>query len=263
MVFIHNIDPVLLHLGPIEIRYYGLAYVLGLIISYFIIKYLIKQKQLPLSEDDLLDLMMYLAVGIILGGRLFYTLVYNLPYYLQHPLEIFAIWQGGMSFHGGLLGVIIAGYLFCRKKKLSFYQLADLVVIPTALALMIGRIANFINGELYGRPWLGHWADQFGVDFGDGIIRYPSQLFESFKNLVIFIILWLWYKKDNPQRPHGVIFWLFITLYGLFRFIIEFYRQPDEQLGFIISNFTMGQVLTLPMFLLGMGVIIYLYRRKS
>lgn len=259
MVFVHNIDPVLLHLGSIEIRYYGLAYVLGLVISFFIIKYLVRKKQLSLSEDDLLDFILYMAVGLLIGGRLFYTLVYNFPYYLQNPLEVFAIWQGGMSFHGGFIGSLIAGYIFCKKKKVSFYQFGDIVVIPLALALFFGRIANFINGELYGRITTLPW----GVKFKDAEgYRHPSQLYEALKNMILFSILWFWYKKDNQKRPDGVIFWAFIMFYGLFRFIIEFFRQPDEQLGFVIGTFSMGQLLTLPMFLLGLGMIIYLYMKK-
>ena len=280
MVYIHNIDPVLLHLGSLEIRYYGLVYILGLVLGYFIIRYLAKQKKLSLTDEDLVDFILYMGVGLLLGGRLFYTLVYNISYYLSNPLHIFALWEGGMSFHGGMLGAIIAGYVYCKKKNVSFYKLADITMIPLAFGLMFGRIANFINAELYGRLWHGPWADNFGVDFGDGFARYPSQLFESFKNLVIFIILWFWNKDDvgigekdiitkhnikHNKRPDGVIFWGFIMLYGLFRFFIEFYRQPDSQVGvqgFFFGWMTMGQILTIPMFLFGLGMVVWLYKQK-
>ena len=192
----------------------------------------IKKKQLSLTNDDLLDFIIYLASGIILGGRLFYILVYDLKYYLTNPESIFAIWHGGMAFHGALLGIIIATLLFCKKKKIHFYSLADHAVIPTSLALALGRIGNFINGELYGRQVSPNYP--LAVNFGDGIARHPSQLYESIKNLIIFATLF-------PLRKHnlkpGTLFWLFITMYGMLRFIIEFFRMPDSQLGFILFDF--------------------------
>ncbi len=238
MVFTHNIDPVLLHLGPLEIRYYGLVYVIGFIIAYFLLRYLAKRKEITLSEDELETFLLYGAVGVLVSSRVFYFLFYNLSIILNNPLQLFKIWEGGMSFHGGLIGVIAAGLIFCRQYKKKFYEIADIVVIPVALGLGIGRIANFINAELYGRATTVPWA----VDFGDRIPRHPSQLYESAKNIVIFTVLWI--LKDKNLRK-GTLFWIFITVYGTFRFFIEFVREPDPQLGFVLFGFlTMGQILT-------------------
>lgn len=254
MVFIHNIDPVLLHLGPLEIRYYGLAYVLGFVLGYFILKQLIKKKNVALTEEELDTLILYIALGVLLGSRIFYFVFYNFSMLLENPFHLFKIWEGGMSFHGGLIGVLVAGILFCKQYKKSFYELADLAVIPVALGLGIGRIANFINGELYGRATTVPWA----VDFGDGIPRHPSQLYESAKNFVMFGILWLLKEKEHLKK--GTLFWTFITLYGTFRFFIEFVREPDPQLGFVLFNFfTMGQVLTGIMAITGSMMLLRMY----
>lgn len=258
MVFTHNIDPVLLHLGQLEIRYYGLAYVLGFVLGYFILKHLIKKKNVAVTEEELDTLILYIAFGVLLGSRIFYFVFYNFATVLENPLQLFKIWEGGMSFHGGLIGVLIAGFIFCRQYKKEFYELADIAVIPVALGLGIGRIANFINAELYGRPTTLPWA----VDFGDGIPRHPSQLYEAAKNVVIFSILWILKEKQNLRK--GTLFWAFITLYGTFRFFIEFVREPDPQLGFVLFNFfTMGQVLTALMACTGSFVIIRWYYFKK
>ncbi len=254
MTFIHNIDPVLLHIGPLEIRYYGLAYVLGFVLGYFILKHLIKKKNIALTEDELDTLILYVAGGVLLGSRIFYFIFYNFGMVLENPLQLLKIWEGGMSFHGGLIGVLVAGILFCRQYKKDFYELADLAVIPVALGLGIGRIANFINAELYGRATTVAWA----VDFGDGVPRHPSQLYESAKNFVMFGILWLLKEKENLKK--GTLFWTFIMLYGTFRFFIEFVREPDPQLGFVLFNFlTMGQVLTAIMAMTGSVMLLRLY----
>ncbi len=251
MVYLYNLNPVFLTLGPLQIRYYGLFYVLGLFITYYYLKYQIKQKKLNITTDDLLDLITYIALGVIIGGRLFYIFVYNFTYYTAHPLSIFAVWEGGMAFHGALLGIIFAAFYFCRKKKIHFYTIADHLVVPASLALAIGRIGNFINGELYGRPVNANFP--FAVDFGDGIPRHPSQLYESAKNLIIFSTL---LSIKNKAFKQGTSFWLFITMYGMLRFIIEFFRQPDPQLGFIFLGLTMGQLLTMVMFVVG-GIMLY------
>ena len=250
MTFIYNIDPVFLHLGPVEIRYYGLVYVLGFVIAYFLLKYLVKKKEVSLSEDELETFLLYAAVGVLLGSRVFYFLFYNLSVLLQDPLEFFRIWDGGMSFHGGLIGVICMSALFCRKYKKSFYELGDIVVIPTAIGLGLGRIANFMNGELYGRATTLPWA----VDFGDGIPRHPSQLYESAKNFFIFGVLWFLSNKEGLKK--GTLFWTFITLYGTLRFCIEFVRQPDPQVGFVLFGvLTMGQLLTGIMAFIGGSIL--------
>lgn len=252
----HNINPLLLEIGPFQIRYYGLFYALGFVIAYFLISYLAKKKQLPISKEDVADFLVYEILGIVLGARLAYMLVYNPLFYLQNPFEIIAVWHGGLSFHGGLIGAIIASFLFCKKKKIDFYTLADIVVIPVALALALGRIGNFINGELYGRitnmPWCIDYSKSKFLDFIPSGCRHPSQIYASIKDMAIFAVLW--FIKDK-KLPKGFMFWIFITLYGLFRTIVEFFRQPDEQLGFIFNHFSMGQLLSVPMFFIGLYMI--------
>ncbi len=253
-----KIDPVFFHLGPVEFRWYGLMYVVSFIVAYFLITLNVKRKGIALSKDDVADLVFYLALGVILGGRIGYILFYNLSYYMEHPLKILAVWEGGMSFHGGLVGTVLSTLYFVRKKKIAFFQLADLCVPVVPIGLGLGRLGNFINGELYGRvtgvPW--------GMVFPGGGIepRHPSQLYEAIlEGPVLFAILWLVQRKQN--LPVGVVFWGFVALYGAFRFLVEFTREPDPQLGYILANFSMGQMLSFPMFLLGTCMVIVLYRR--
>ena len=262
-MFFHDINPVLLELGPFQIRYYGLFYALGFVIAYFLIFYLAKRKELKITKDDVADFLVYAIAGIVLGARLVYVIFYNPIFYIQNPLEIIAIWHGGLSFHGGLIGAVIAGYLFCKKKRVEFYDLADIVVLPVALALALGRIGNLMNAELYGRITNVSWCidyskNQFVQNLPSGC-RHPSQIYASIKNLTIFAILW--FIKDK-KLPKGFIFWSFITLYGLFRTIVEFFRQPDEQIGFILNYFTMGQLLSFPLFLLGVYMLFRLNKNK-
>jgi len=252
-MFYHNINPVLLNLGPFEIRYYGLIFVLGFLIGYFLLVYLAKQRKLDLTKDDLSDLLLYLLIGIVAGARLFYILFYNLKFYLSSPLDIFAFWHGGMSFHGGLAGGMIAVFLFCKKKKINVYDILDIAVIPAALGLAFGRIGNFLNGELYGRITNIPWA----FDFGDGKPRHPSQLYGSLKNFFIFGVLWFLKEKKLPK---GFLFWSFVTMYSALRFFVEFFREPDPQLGFIIFNLSMGQILSSIVFFIG---IYFLFRLKK
>ncbi len=262
-MFYHNINPVLLELGPLQIRYYGLFYALGFVIAYFLIYHLAKRKQISLSKDDVSDYLVYAIVGDIVGARLVYVIFYNPLFYLQNPLEIFAVWHGGLSFHGGLLGVVLAAYFFGKKKKIDFYDLADLTVVPVALALAIGRIGNFINGELYGRIADSSWcADYSGSEFISNPpsgCRHPSQIYESMKNFFIFAVLWA--IKDK-KLPKGFMFWTFVALYGLLRTVMEFFRQPDEQLGYIFHYFTMGQLLSFPLFIIGLAML-YRLKKKS
>jgi len=263
-MFYHNINPVLLEIGPLQIRYYGLFYALGFVITYFMIIYLAKRKELPLTKDDAADFIIYQVIGIIFGARIVYILFYNLLFYIRNPIEIIALWHGGLSFHGGLLGAIIATYLFCKKKKIHFYDIADIAVIPVALALALGRIGNFINAELYGRITDASWCidyskNQYVSDIPDGC-RHPSQIYESLKNFFIFAVLWA--IKDK-KLPKGFMFWSFVTLYGLFRTFIEFFRQPDEQIGLIFNYFTMGQLLSFPWFMIGLYMLFKLNKNKT
>ncbi|MDP3766335.1 MAG: prolipoprotein diacylglyceryl transferase [Nanoarchaeota archaeon] len=262
-MFFHNINPVLLEAGPFQIRYYGLLYALGFVIAYFIISYLAKRKELKITKDDVADFLVYAIVGVVLGARLIYVIFYNPIFYLQNPLEIIAIWHGGLSFHGGLLGAIVASYLFCKRKKIEFYDLADIVVVPVALALAFGRVGNFMNAELYGRitnvSWCIDYSKNQFVQNLPNDCRHPSQIYSSIKNLVIFGILWFLKEKKLPK---GFMFWSFVGLYGLFRTIVEFFRQPDEQIGFIFNYFTMGQLLSFPLFILGLVMLFRLNKKK-
>ncbi len=253
-----HFDPVFLRLGPLEFRWYGLMYIIGFIAAYFVIVAGAKKRSLQLTRDDVADFVFTVAVGIILGGRTGYVLFYNLSYYLEHPLKIFAVWEGGMSFHGGLLGGLLAGVYFVRKKKLPVLAMADIVAPAIPIGLGLGRIGNFINGELFGRVTDVPWGMVFPA--GGPLPRHPSQLYEAFlEGGVTFLILWLMGRKE---RPAGVIFWSFIALYGLFRFIVEFFRQPDQQLGFVLGQFSMGQLLSFPMLLLGVGMVFWTYGRS-
>lgn len=251
-----NIDPVFLRIGPLQFRWYGLMYVLGFMATYFILRSESRRKQLPLTKDDVADLVFYGAMGVVLGGRIGYILFYNLGFYLANPLKIFAVWEGGMSLHGGFLGVILALTLFSRKKKISLLILLDMVAQCTPVGLGLGRIGNFINGELYGRQTDVPWGMVFPG--GGDIARHPSQLYEAFlEGLLLFVIVRFVARRSSVA---GVAFWTACGGYGLFRFIVEFFRQPDAQMGVYFGFFSMGQLLSLPMFLLGGFMIFRLYR---
>jgi phosphatidylglycerol:prolipoprotein diacylglycerol transferase len=243
-----NINPNIIEFGPIKLRWYGLMYVLGFFASYIIIARQKRAKQIGLQGAVLQDLILYLAIGLILGARFGYLLFYQLPNfkdYVQHPLEIVAIWHGGMSFHGGLIGAVLAGILFCRRRQLPWWQVADAVIVTVPIGLGLGRIGNFINGELFGRPSSVPWAMVFPM--GGPVPRHPSQLYEAaLEGLLLFIILWR--LKDRQFRP-GTMVCLFLAGYGVFRFITEFFRQPDPQIGLFLGVISMGQVLCLSMIL--------------
>jgi phosphatidylglycerol:prolipoprotein diacylglycerol transferase len=254
-----HIDPVFLRIGPLEFRWYGLMYIIGFISAYFLILAGVKRKEIGWTRDDVADFVFAVAMGIILGGRIGYVLFYDLPIYLAHPLKIFAVWEGGMSFHGGLTGGILAGVYFVRRRKTPVFKVADIVTPTIPIGLGLGRIGNFINGELYGRvtdlPW--------GIVFpgGGNLPRHPSQLYEAIlEGPVMFLIIWLMGRKEWPT---GVISWSFIALYGLFRFSVEYFREPDRQLGFVVGHFSMGQMLSFPMLLLGLGMVFWTYNKTG
>jgi phosphatidylglycerol---prolipoprotein diacylglyceryl transferase len=260
--FVDNLSPVLVHLGPLQIRWYGLMYGLSFIIGYYLIRYLAPKRGVPLDSDGVAGLILCLVAGVVVGGRLGYVLFYNSPYYLHHPAAIVAIWDGGMSFHGGLIGVIIAGLLLSRKTGIPFLSLTELVVPVAPLGLFLGRLGNFINGELWGRPSDVPWAMIFPrapLVHGMMVSRHPSQLYEaSLEGLVLFIVLWTLAQKPRPQ---GVLVGTFLTFYGLFRCSVEFFREPDPQLGLIGGVISMGQILSIPMVVVGICVILWALRR--
>jgi len=257
MIQYPDISPVIFHAGPFVVRWYGVAYLIGFFAWYLYISRKSRRKRLGLEAEGRIDtLITYAILGVILGGRIGYILIYNLPYYLAHPLSMLAIWQGGMSFHGGATGLIIAGLLFCKKYGISFYKLADETVAIAPVGLFFGRIANFINDELYGRVSNLPWA----MVFPDGgpLPRHPSELYEAFLEGIVLLII-MQFSKRSLLAKEGKLMWLFILLYGAFRFLVEFTRQPDPQLGFIIAGLSMGQLLSIPMIVAG-G---YFFVRKS
>ncbi|MDZ7641318.1 MAG: prolipoprotein diacylglyceryl transferase [Desulfurivibrio sp.] len=247
MITYPQIDPVIFSLGPLAVRWYGLMYVLGFIAAYFLVRYQFRRHPRPWGaafDRHLDNLFMALIVGLIIGSRLGYVLFYNLSYYLQQPLEIFATWQGGMSFHGGLLGLLLAGWLFCRHHKLDFWHGADAFAVAAPIGLGLGRLGNFINGELYGRVSDVPWAMVFPG--GGPLSRHPSQLYQALlEGLLLFVIMWLALHRYYWPRnwPAGRLTALFLAGYGGLRFLAEFFRQPDAQLGFFFGFFTMGQLL--------------------
>jgi len=241
-----NIDPVAFQIGPLKVRWYGLMYVFGFVGGYFLVRWLAEKRKVELPKDALQEMISYLAIGVIVGGRLGYVLFYNLPFYLSHPLEVFAVWHGGMSFHGGLLGALLMGWWFTKRRGLPFYQVVDLFAVAAPIGLGLGRIGNFINGELYGRPTSVPWAMIFPQ--GGPVARHPSQLYEAFlEGLVLFLIL---LGLSKRVRAEGVLFWTFVGGYGLARFFVEFFREPDPQLGLVLGPFSMGQMLSLLMILI-------------
>ncbi len=260
---IHLLDPVLVSLGPLRIRWYGVLFALGFIIGYYILIQLAAQKKLKLSKDDIGDLVFYLILGIVLGARVFYILFYNLGYYLSNPLELIALWHGGLSFHGGFVGAIGAIWFFSRKKRLHFYEISDMVVVPAALALALGRIGNFINGELFGRvanvPWCVDYSQNQNLVEKPIGCRHPSQLYESAYSFLMFAILYILNRKNLPR---GTLTWGFVAMYGFFRTFAELFRQPDAQLGFFFGSITMGQLLSVPMLILG-SYMVWRLRFKS
>jgi len=253
-----NIDPVFLHLGPVQLRWYGLMYMISFIVGYFALKRLAKIKKLPMSTDDLYDLLFFLILGVMVGGRLGYVLFYDFGSYLERPIEILYIWQGGMSFHGGFVGVVLAVLLLCKRRKWNFWEISDLVCAVAPIGLGLVRIGNFINGELYGRQTTVPWGMIFPA--GGDVVRHPSQLYEAFlEGLVLFLIMqWLYRKNLYP----GTVTWGLIGFYGVFRFLVEFVREPDAHIGFDLGPFTRGQLLTFPMLVIGLAGMVIFARRS-
>lgn len=253
-----NINPILIELGPFRLSWYGLMYVFGFAASYLLVRYQMKRKDFGISKLEVENLYFYLILGLVIGARLGYVLFYDLKMYLADPFEIVAIWHGGMSFHGGLIGVVIVGIVFCWKNKKSFWKVSDLIIVTAPIGLCFGRIGNFINGELYGRVTQLPWGLIFPK--GGPLPRHPSQLYESgLEGGLLFLILW--FLKDR-RLPDGSLLGLFLFFYGVFRFVVEFFREPDAQLGFILGPFTMGQVLCTLMMVGGVLLMIYLTMKQ-
>lgn len=253
LITLPELDPVVFAIGPIAIRWYSLAYIIGILFALFFLKKANEKNEI-MSQKAYDDWLTWAVLSVLLGGRIGYVLFYNPFYFLTHPLEILAFWHGGMSFHGGLIGVILGMFLFCRKYKISFFKLMDVLAVATPVGLLFGRISNFINMELYGRITEGN----YGVIFPNGgdLPRHPSQLYEAgLEGLLSFLILISLYKFTNLKNRIGCLSGLFLALYGSFRIIIENFREPDSQIGFLFANITMGQFLSLPIIIFGLLII--------
>ncbi|MBB4198505.1 prolipoprotein diacylglyceryl transferase [Rhodoblastus sphagnicola] len=260
------IDPVMVHLGPLPIRWYALSYIVSLVFGWLIARRLVGREALwggiarP-SAQSLDDLLVYVAFGAVLGGRLFYVLFYNLTFFLAHPLEIPAVWQGGMSFHGGMTGAALGAFLFARREKVLFLSVGDLCCAVAPIGLFLGRIANFIKPELWGRPTDVPWAMVFPGAGPDP--RHPSQLYEAgLEGLALGLLMLLAVRAGACKKP-GLTSGLFLTGYALARIFCEFFREPDPQLGFLFGGATMGMLLSAPLALAGGALIIFALRRRA
>ncbi len=273
MIYLHQIDPIAFSLGPLKVHWYGIAYALAFVAAWFLGRSRVRAGRLPGVDDNGYgDLMFYCMLGVVLGGRIGYILFYDLPTYLAHPLQVFKVWEGGMSFHGGLLGVLLASWWWARKQRLHFFDVMDFVAPLVPAGLGFGRLANFINGELWGKYTGTHWgvifpttdpnvsglglnATQLQAQYAAGMLdrfaRHPTQLYEALlEGLVLFCVLWGYSRKP---RPRYAVSGLFALLYGVFRFAVEFVRVPDQQLQYLFGGWlTMGQLLSLPLVVVGL-----------
>lgn len=253
-----QIDPIIFSIGPLAVRWYGMMYLLGFVGGYFMMCHVARLRDMPIKKEVISDLLFYAVLGVVIGGRLGYTLFYNSSYYLRHPLEIFYVWEGGMSFHGGLLGVLIVLLLFCWRHNLPLLLIGDLAVSAVPIGLWFGRIGNFINAELWGRVTDHSWGIVFPG--GGSLPRHPSQLYEAgLEGLVLFVLIYLLHRSGARR---GIPVFSFVFLYGIFRFLVEFLRQPDNHLGFLWGGATMGQLLSVPMIIIGLGGLLYVLKRN-
>ncbi|HEY5210382.1 MAG TPA: prolipoprotein diacylglyceryl transferase [Stellaceae bacterium] len=259
------IDPVLVSIGPFAVRWYALAYIVALLLGWRYCNGLARRWEArgtpvagPREFDDFL---VWATIGVVLGGRIGYVLFYNFAYYLHNPAQALEVWHGGMSFHGGAGGVCVAIVLFCRRRHLLLLRFADLIACAVPIGLFLGRIANFINGELWGRPTDVAWAMVFPT--GGPVPRHPSQLYEAaLEGLVLFLILFFAQRSDRVRARPGTITGVFLVGYGAFRIFAEFFREPDQQLGFLWGGATMGQILSVPLVIAGLFLVWYARRRQ-
>jgi len=252
--------PILLELGFLQVRYYSLMYVIGILVAYFLIPHIAKKRGIHISQERIAEDLLIIFASILVFSRLFYVFIYGFDSFARNPLFIFQVWLGGMSFHGGLVGAVLGGLLVAKRHKKSFLRLADIFVVPVPIALALGRIGNLLNGELFGRVTSVPWAFRFSTDPAL-LPRHPSQLYSVAKNLIIFFILWKLYHSENKSaKKEGFIFLFFIFLYGVFRFAVEFFRQPEIELSLGIVTLTAGQVLSLVMIAVSLPLLIRLWR---
>jgi phosphatidylglycerol:prolipoprotein diacylglycerol transferase len=263
-----DINPVALALGPVKIHWYGIMYLLGFWGAWWLAIQRGRKPYVAFSKEAVSDLLFYIVLGVILGGRIGYTFFYNIDtqgrlVFFHDPMVIFRIWEGGMSFHGGLIGVIVSMLVYAHQRKLRFFYVADIVAVVVPVGLFTGRIGNFINSELWGAPTNLPWGMVFPATDPSGLPRHPSMLYEAFlEGLVMLAILWWVGRKPRPQ---GTLAGLFLLLYSVFRFAIEFVRVPDKQLGYLYGTgwFTMGMQLCVPMFVAGLAIIVYAYSKPA
>jgi phosphatidylglycerol---prolipoprotein diacylglyceryl transferase len=254
-----NIDPIIFTLGPLQVRWYGLMYVLGFVIASFLMKKMARENLFKIDPKKVDTLITYLIIGMLIGARIFYVFIYNWDYYSENMDEIMAVWKGGLSFHGALTGMLVAMYLFGRVNKLHFFQVTDWVAVSAGPGLFFGRLGNFINGELWGRVTDVPWAMIFPS--GGPYPRHPSQLYEALaEGLLLFGVLWF-LRKRVPYN--GILTLIFMAGYALIRIVVEFFREPDEQLGFFFGgHITMGQILSLVMALVGLVFFYFAHKKK-
>ena len=257
-MFINNFDPVAIEFFSIEIRWYSLSYIAGILLGWFLAKRFLKDKDIYARFDDYIT---FVIIGIILGGRFGYVLFYNLSFYIENPFDIFKLWQGGMSFHGGVIGIIIATVLFAKKNKDNIFEYLDVIAIVSPIGIFFGRLANFINSELYGAETNVPWSVKF-VQV-DNLYRHPSQLYEAFFEGIILFLILLFFKNKGFVKIPGLISGLFLIFYSIFRFSIEFFRVPDEQLGYLFFSLTMGQIMSFIFLLVGSYLVITKYNNKN
>ena len=262
MIKYPDIDPIAFNIGAIQIHWYGITYIAGIAIAWWLLLIRANRFNGYWIPEQVTDLIFYCAVGLILGGRLGSVIFYNMPYYLAHPVDIIKIWQGGMSFHGGLIGVLVAIWFFGKKYSRGFFIVSDYLAPVVPVGLGCGRVGNFINGELWGAASDLPWAMIFPHANAGPVPRHPSQLYEAFlEGLVLFIILW-WFSSHI--RPQKAVSGLFLLLYGIFRFAVEFVREPDVGIGYLAGGWlTMGQILSAPMIIFGVVLLVLAYRKKS
>ena len=263
-MYTHNLDPVLIDFGFIVIRWYSLAYIFGIVIGWWfgkkIIRHIVKKTNIKFRLNDFDDLISYLIISIIIGGRLGYVIFYNFQYYITNPIEIIKVWEGGMSFHGGLLGVIIGSYFFSKKKGVSTFFILDIIACVAPIGIFLGRIANFINSELVGKATNVTWSVIFPLV--DKIPRHPSQLYEAIlEGVVLFLILNILIFKKKYQV--GMSSSLFLIYYGIFRIVSEIFREPDAQLGYLFNLFSMGTILSFLMTLSGFIMFVFLKNKNE
>ena len=255
-MFINNFDPVALEIFSLQIRWYSLAYIVGILLGWILAKKIFIQSLEIKNKFD--DYLFYLIIGIIFGGRLGYIFIYNFNFYLNNPLDIFKIWEGGMSFHGGLIGIILTSMIFARKNNQNVFSYLDIVALVAPIGIFFGRLANFINSELYGEVTNLPWAVIF-VQI-DNLPRHPSQIYEALSEGIILFLILIYFKNKYLIKP-GVISGLFLIFYSIFRFFVEFFRIPDEQLGYVFLNLSMGQVMSL--ILIFSGIILFYFKNED